>query len=1109
MISTAIVSNQEHSTNVYLEEEQQVNEEEEQQVNEEEEEELELKEPIPIPDKFENAEQYIKIMKALIREDRKCEIEAKEKLTVHNVELEFRYSNPIKKKGGGFERIWITKIPIDIKNTELNSSSIDKNDGMGSRNGIVRFSDDVIIKWGTNLENCFRGRIELIHDKELTVSIRLKEGCHPPDCLDPREGRPSSEISDKVKYTVSFEPSSAVLEIRIRAIESIKSFDSDIREVILGHSQLYEFDNDLRYSKYKLPGFELTATQKKIVAHVMNNVVTFVQGSPGTGKTHTISAITYNMVPKGYKIFITGPSNASVENLVKVVSQNKDLKIAWITTESRDFKDIYSISDAEKHTAFYKMLNMESDLGKKFKKLTISKQNNKLSADEINELKEIRYELERQIVDSVDVVFATHESASRSCFRETNFNLVITDEATQAYEPSTIVPLTHNAEKWVVFGDQKQLGPVVNESDKVLKRCKYDQSLFERLINGVGVSYMFLDVQFRMNPQISCFINETFYNGNISDYHDLAEKTKLTTRAIPNNVVFVNTNGEEVNTHPSFKNEREAKVVTTIINNMIKDGVNPNEIGVITPYASQVAEIVFYLQNKSIKVSTVDSFQGSEKKYIIVSTVRTNTSSIGFVANPRRINVTLTRAQIGLVVVGNAPALYKDPIWGSFIIYIKNTVKSFITDDDILPSQLTISSPRKKNKRIVVTDIRQLENSLRTPVKVFDPVIERPSTNRIDIIKRTIPSAEDNDSVDGNELIVDEKRISLIRPDDSNSMETFKRCVSEKVQRALSGKNVTVSIHSTPVTIQLSEVFSSDFIINGDVTDAPHFTQRDSFIIYKYDNKGVLCIKETSMIIRQLMETSEKITILTYGAIKFIHEIYGSRFTACKSSIIDTQLFNIEEDDLENSKDLIFQNCDVNLQKAASFMTNNDPSTVNLRKSLIIGSHDIRMKASLFVIRDNNLPITSMCTKDFLIQAAKDVIFIGLLIVDIIQKQNIGAVIAGSSAKIKEFIEMQNKGSDVLEIIEYESIRLNIPGLKQGIISETTSLDVLIRKCHEFEICNNLFRNNHYDDSLISNYNSTVSILRRRMEDVKKLAYIKKNAKIIKRIDVQREEDFM
>lgn len=76
-------------------------------------------------------------------------------------------------------------------------------------------------------------------------------------------------------------------------------------------------------------------------------------------------------------------------------------------------------------------------------------------------------------------------------------------------------------------------------------------------------------------------------------------------------------------------------------------------IGLISPYASQVAAIRDKLQSKydnlerfTVKVNSVDGFQGGEEDIIIISTVRSNEGgSIGFLSNRQRTNVALTRAR--------------------------------------------------------------------------------------------------------------------------------------------------------------------------------------------------------------------------------------------------------------------------------------------------------------------------------------------------------------------------------------------------------------------------------------------------------------------------------
>lgn len=76
---------------------------------------------------------------------------------------------------------------------------------------------------------------------------------------------------------------------------------------------------------------------------------------------------------------------------------------------------------------------------------------------------------------------------------------------------------------------------------------------------------------------------------------------------------------------------------------------------------------------KEIEVASVDAFQGREKDYIIVTTVRANEHlGIGFLNNAKRLNVALTRAKYGLVIVGNPKVLAKHPLWYQLVMVFKN-----------------------------------------------------------------------------------------------------------------------------------------------------------------------------------------------------------------------------------------------------------------------------------------------------------------------------------------------------------------------------------------------------------------------------------------------------
>lgn len=101
----------------------------------------------------------------------------------------------------------------------------------------------------------------------------------------------------------------------------------------------------------------------------------------------------------------------------------------------------------------------------------------------------------------------------------------------------------------------------------------------------------------------------------------------------------------------------------------LKSGVKPYQVGIITPYEGQRAYICSVLQRQTcfshkayeeIEVASVDSFQGREKDFILLSCVRSNQNQgIGFLNDPRRLNVALTRAKYGLIICGNAKVLGK------------------------------------------------------------------------------------------------------------------------------------------------------------------------------------------------------------------------------------------------------------------------------------------------------------------------------------------------------------------------------------------------------------------------------------------------------------------
>lgn len=296
------------------------------------------------------------------------------------------------------------------------------------------------------------------------------------------------------------------------------------------------------------------------------------------------------------------------------------------------------------------------------------------------------------------------------------FPVVIIDECTQATEPSTLCPIVKGCKQLVLLGDDFQLGPIVISQDKEVSTA-LSTSFFQRMINA-GVEMFLLDTQYRMSPHISYWPSHHFYGGRLKDGITQAERPVPKGFCWPREdvpVAFVPCFSYEQSVGDKSKlNKGEASVVKRIINGFVKEGIAPGSIGIVTPYSGQIRYLVDTLKDKdstfnvgsfldnigimtedldvealernTIKVHSVDGFQGREKDIIIFSAVRSNTEgSVGFLSDWRRMNVALTRARNGLIVIGNPTTLKNDEHWKAWLKWAEDM--KIITKEEFSPKR--------------------------------------------------------------------------------------------------------------------------------------------------------------------------------------------------------------------------------------------------------------------------------------------------------------------------------------------------------------------------------------------------------------------------------------
>ncbi|KAJ9510377.1 hypothetical protein QJQ45_015835 [Haematococcus lacustris] len=199
------------------------------------------------------------------------------------------------------------------------------------------------------------------------------------------------------------------------------------------------------------------------------------------------------------------------------------------------------------------------------------------------------------ILEEASVVCSTLSFAGSSLLQRVSrrFDVVVIDEAAQAVEPSTLVPLVMGCRQVYLVGDPVQLPATVMSSRA--KEAAYDCSLFKRLQSG-GYPVRVLDTQYRMNPAISAFPSRQFYNGKLLDGESVVKETMSAWHAQPvfGPLAFFDVAGRESipANGASIQNKAEANMVLCIYRELVHRYPvlrKTASVAVISPYKAQHA----------------------------------------------------------------------------------------------------------------------------------------------------------------------------------------------------------------------------------------------------------------------------------------------------------------------------------------------------------------------------------------------------------------------------------------------------------------------------------------------------------------------------------------
>ncbi|KFQ95258.1 Putative helicase Mov10l1, partial [Nipponia nippon] len=395
-------------------------------------------------------------------------------------------------------------------------------------------------------------------------------------------------------------------------------------------------------------------------------------GPPGTGKTLTVieAILQIHYTLPDSRILVCAPSNAATDLICLRLHQSNLLKPGAMVRVNASFRSEEQIDDMVKPYC--------------------------KDGDDIWKASWFR------------IIITTCSSAGlfyQTEIRLGHFTHVILDEAGQASEPESLIPIGLISEtngQIVLVGDPNQLGPVIKS--KIALTFGLNISLLERLtsreiylrdedaFSACGAYNPLLITKlvknYRSHSALLALPSKLFYHKELEVCADasvvasLLHWGKLPKKGFP--LIFHGIRGSETREghSPSWFNPTEAVQVMQYCCHLAKNEsavVSVTDIGVITPYRKQVEKIRFLLRSidlADIKVGTVEEFQGQEYMAIILSTVRSHEGlfgddkyCLGFLANPKRFNVAITRAKALLIVVGNPHVLVKDPCFCALLEY--------------------------------------------------------------------------------------------------------------------------------------------------------------------------------------------------------------------------------------------------------------------------------------------------------------------------------------------------------------------------------------------------------------------------------------------------------
>jgi hypothetical protein len=453
---------------------------------------------------------------------------------------------------------------------------------------------------------------------------------------------------------------------------------------------------------------------RALVGRMIDEEPLFVlQGPPGTGKTFVASNVVAELLEREphARILVSAQSNAALDKLLEDVAEQLARRRL---TERCIMLRHASEHAARKVSPDAKAYLLDNSVARLRETIVRSPTPNVDAAAmrlrrEFVQLAgqgELDVELREALHRSANVVFATTAGAGAPAVVESGgFDVVVIEEAARGWITEVLIPLVQG-ERWILVGDHKQLPPFgLREIEATFRRdlehrvtssppsaatqpfLRYFHHLMEApkptRRNETDPRHR-IAVQRRMYPEIGELVSRAFYDGDLM-HHTVTNRDHGVRAQIlrDRRLVWIDTSGAGERAWeglPRWTNETELRLLRALF----------EEIGALPAHRDHVQDVAVYSPYRKMidaidkkgrlpaegLTSTVDAVQGRQAEVVVVSLVRNNgvegaRGGLGFLAEPERINVLMSRARRMLVLIGALDhfARFEVPHWKKIVEY--------------------------------------------------------------------------------------------------------------------------------------------------------------------------------------------------------------------------------------------------------------------------------------------------------------------------------------------------------------------------------------------------------------------------------------------------------